>query len=259
MSDRQEPDFAALYDAHPDYAARREAGSLAQAQIDIEVRQFKLPWLLQQLPPGEPLGDVIEIGCATGELIGSLPADGGRRIGVDISPHNVQAARERFARVEFVAGDFRTLGLPPVRTVILSDVREHVPDDTDFLRAAARLGDQVLVNLPLEDNWLNRQRRYGPDDVSGHLRCYSLADGLALFAQSGLEPVAYRQVWIHETDAEAARRRLRRERLGSAWSGSPPARLAKQAVHGLAVAWPAFGRRLYASNLFAALRRRQRP
>lgn len=259
MAQRPEPDFAALYDAHPDYAARRESGSLAQAQIDIEVRQFKLPWLLQLLPPGEPLGDVIEIGCATGELIGSLPDDGGRRIGVDISAHNVQAARQRFARAEFVAGDFRTIGLPRGRTVILSDVLEHVPEDIDFLRAAAGLGERVLVNLPLEDNWLNRQRRYGPDDVSGHLRRYALADGLALFAQAGLETMAFRQVWIHETEAEAARRMLRRERLGSAWSGSPPVRWAKQAVHGVAVAWPAFGRRLYASNLFAALRRRQRP
>lgn len=255
MSEAPEPDFAALYDEHPDYAARRAHGSLAQAQIDIEVRLFKLPFLRAQLFPGEELGDTIEIGCATGELIGSLPP-GGRRIGIDIAPGNVQAARERFAQVQFLAGDFRTLALPHGHTVILSDVLEHVPDDTDFLRAAAALGERVLVNLPLEDNWLNRGRRYGADDVSGHLRRYGLAEGLALFERAGLEVLRYQRVWIHETAADAARQALRRERLGSAWSGPAPLRLAKRGVHGLATAWPAFGRRLYASNLFAALRRR---
>lgn len=46
--------------------------------------------------------------------------------------------------------------------VIVSDVIEHVPDDAGFLRSAAGLGQIVLVNLPLEDNWLNDRRNYGP-------------------------------------------------------------------------------------------------
>lgn len=253
-------DFSALYDAHPEYVARRAAGSLEQAQVDIEVRLFKLPQLMALLPPGRVLGSAVEIGCATGELIGALPvAPGGRKLGIDISPANVAAARVRFPMLEFHCGDFRELRGEAFDAVVMSDVLEHVPDDAGFLRDASALGEIVLVNLPLEDNWLNRSRAYGPDDVSGHLRRYALADGLALFARAGLEVVAHARVWVHETETEPARRALRRERLGAAYSGSWPARTLKGAVFGAAAAVPPIGRCLFASNLFAAARRRRVP
>ena len=252
---KQPVDFSALYDEHPEYVARRAGGSIEQAQVDIEVRLFKLPQLLKVLPAGPPLQRVLEIGCATGELIAAMPA--ARRVGLDISAANVAAARARFPEVEFHCGDFRGAGLSGFDAVILSDVLEHVPDDAEFLRDAAQLGDLVLVNLPLEDNWLNDRRAYGPNDVSGHLHRYSLVDGLALFDRAGLDVIAHAQVWVHETPTDAARRALRRERLGAAYSGSAAVRVAKQLVFAAAGAVPAFGRRLFASNLFAAARLRQ--
>ncbi len=247
-------DFAALYDDHPEYIARRAAGSIEQARVDIEVRLFKLPGLLNALPAGHTLRSALEIGCATGELIAAMPA--ARRVGLDISPANITAARMRFPEVEFHCADFRSAGFARFDAVVMSDVLEHVPDDAEFLREAARLGELVLVNLPLEDNWLNDRRAYGPDDVSGHLRRYSLADGLALFDRAGLEVLHSARVWIHETPADAARRALRSQRLGAAHAGAWPARWAKRMVFGAATAVPAFGRRLLASNLFAAARRR---
>ena len=247
-------DFSALYDEHPEYVARRAAGSIEQAQVDIEVRLFKLPGLMQVLPAGQRLHRVLEIGCATGELIAAIPAE--QRVGLDISAANVAAARARFPMVEFHCGDFRDSGLSGFDAVILSDVLEHVPDDAGFLRDAAQLGEIVLVNFPLEDNWLNDRRAYGPDDVSGHLRRYTAADGLALFERAGLDVLGHARVWIHETPADAARRALRRERLGAAYSGAAPVRLAKQLLFATAAAMPAFGRHMFASNLFAAARRR---
>ena len=247
-------DYSALYDEHPEYVARRAAGSIEQAQVDIEAKLFKLPGLMGVIPAGRSLNRVLEIGCATGELIAAMPA--AQRVGLDISAANIDAARTRFPEVEFHCGDFRGADLAGFDAVVMSDVLEHVPDDAEFLRDAAQLGDLVLVNLPLEDNWLNDRRAYGPDDVSGHLRRYSLADGLALFDRAGLDLLAHRQVWIHETPADAARRALRRERLGAAHAGSLPARWAKQLVFSTATAVPAFGRRLFASNLFAAARLR---
>lgn len=253
-------DYSALYDEHPEYVARRASGSFEQAQIDIEVRLFKLPQLMRLLPPGRVLGSVLEIGCATGELIAALPLpSGGRKLGMDISAANVAAARARFPEVEFRCGDFREARGEPFDAVIMSDVLEHVPDDVAFLRDAAALGETVLVNLPLEDNWLNRNRAYGPDDVSGHLRSYSLADGLALFERAGLDVTAFAQVWVHETATEPARRALRRERLGAGYAGAWPQRTVRQAVFATASAIPAFGRRLFASNLFAAARKRASP
>ena len=253
-------DFAALYDDHPEYIARRRSGSFEQAQIDIEVRLFKLPNLMRLLPVGQALGSVLEIGCATGELIGAVPVRaGGRKLGIDISAASLAVASARFPEVEFRCGDFRAVPADAFDAVIISDVIEHVPDDDAFLRDAAALGRVVLLNLPLEDNWLNRKRRYGADDVSGHLRKYTLADGLALVERAGLEVVAQTQVWVHETPAELARRALRRERLGAAFSGAWPARTLRRAVFATATALRPVGRRLFASNLFVAVRTRRAP
>ena len=175
---------------------------------------------------------------------------------MDISAANVAVARERYPEIEFRCGDFRNEPAEMFDVVVLSDVLEHVPDDDAFLRAAAARGKVVLLNLPLEDNWLNRKRRYGPDDVSGHLRKYSLADGLALVERAGLELVSQAQVWVHETAAEPARRALRQQRLGAAFSGAWPARTLRRAVFAAVGAAPPLGRRLFASNLFVAARAR---
>lgn len=250
-------DFATLYDEHPEYVARRRGGSFEQAQIDIEVRQFKLPNLLGLLPEPRALASVLEIGCATGELIAAIPVSkGGRRVGLDISAANIAVARERHPGIEFRSTDFRDGPSELFDAVVLSDVLEHVPDDREFLRAAAAFGRVVLLNLPLEDNWLNRCRRYGPDDVSGHLRRYTLTEGLAMVEDAGLEVLAQARVWIHETPAETSRRVLRRERMGAAFAGGLLGRTLRRAVFGAALALPPLGRRLFASNLFIAARYR---
>jgi SAM-dependent methyltransferase len=244
-------EWAALYDRHPEYASRRQDDSWEQAQIDLEVRLFKVPHLAAVLGP-EPARSLLEIGCATGELTAAFPVvPGGSRLGLDISPLNVAAARTRFAGCCFEAGDFRQLSVPHADVVLLSDVLEHVPDDAGFLAAAARLGDRVLVNLPLERNWLNRRRQYGAEDVSGHLRAYDLRDGLALFERAGLRLLRWQQVWIHETAAEPARRQLRRQRRGQAYAGGVLGRSLRSAVFAAAAAATPLGRRLFASNLFA--------
>lgn len=198
-------DFGALYDAHPEYVARRLAGSFEQAQIDIEVMLFKMPQLLTVWPEARAARSTLEIGCATGELLAAMPiAEGGRKVGIDISASNVAVAAERHPGIEFRCCDFRTQASETFDIVILSDVLEHVPDDREFLRDAAALADVVLLNLPLEDNWLNSGRRYGPDDVSGHLRRYCLADGFALVAAAGLEVLGQNRAWVHESPAAAA-------------------------------------------------------
>jgi hypothetical protein len=134
--------------------------------------------------------------------------------------------------------------------VVLSDVLEHVPDDAAFLADAARLAPRVLLNLPLEDNWLNRGRAYGPHDVSGHLRAYSRAQGLDLVQRAGLQALNWQQVWIHETPAEGLRRDLRARRFGQAYAGGPLGRRVRQLVFTTASAIRPLGRALFASNLF---------
>lgn len=244
-------DFSQLYDSHPEYDARRRENSAERAQIQLEVEYFKLPHLLRQLN-GERIRSVLEIGCATGELIAAFPIiEGGVRMGIDISPRNIDAARERFPFVQFQSGDFRQLDLPKFDVVILSDILEHVLDDANFLFDASNLATQVLVNLPLECNWLNRNRSYGPADISGHLRSYDLNQGLDLFRRAGLEVRSWQRVWIHETEAEKLRRNLRAQQHGRAYAGGPVGSAIRQSISAMATAFPPLGRRLFASNLFA--------
>jgi SAM-dependent methyltransferase len=255
LPDPDSVDFAALYDKHPEYIARRDTGSFEQVRTDLVVRLFKLPGLLGVLPATQKLRRVVEIGCATGELIAAVPVEsGGERVGLDIAPANIAAARLRFPSVHFLSGDFRVAGLLNFDAVIISDVLEHVSDDAAFLRDAARLGDIALVNLPLEDNWFNARRAYGPDDVSGHLRRYSLHQGLALFDRAGVEVLKYERIWLHETPAESAYRALRREWQGSAYSGMWPMALVRSWVSATATVVRPVGRRVFSSNLFAAAR-----
>lgn len=248
----QSVDFAALYDQHGEYAARRVAGSFEQAQVLLEATEFKIPNLLGLLPTNKMLESVLEIGCATGELIANFPvANGGRRTGCDISPANIEAASARYAETHFYAGDFANMPATQFEGVILSDVLEHVEDDVGFLQRAADLGSYTLVNLPLEDNWLNDRRAYGPGDHSGHLRRYSLQQGLNLFRHAGLKILSHRQVWIHEAAIDAKRRELRQRYFGHGFAGSMPTRLTKHGILTMARLSKPFGRRLFASNLFA--------
>jgi SAM-dependent methyltransferase len=243
-----------LYDDNPEYVARRDASSHSARQIDLEVRRFKVAGLLAVLPPDFGYRRVTEIGCATGELLAAFPGRDGTdtvKKGFDISPLNVAAARSRYPHIEFVAGDFRA-SEDRADIVILSDILEHVPDDVGFLRAAALRGAVVLINLPLEVNWLNARRKYGLQDPSGHLRTYSLQQGFDLLSAAGLEILHWRQLWSHETQYDCERRSLRRECLGHAYSGGPATRVVKGVLHTLARAAPTFGRRLYPSNLFVS-------
>jgi hypothetical protein len=111
----------------------------------------------------------------------------------------------------------------------------------------------LLVNLPLEDNWLNRDRQYGPDDVSGHLRRYTLQQGFELFEHAGLHVMKWAQRWIHESDCEPQRRELRKDALGRRYTGGAAANIVKAATYAMARNVRPFGRRLFASNLFASL------
>jgi len=250
-----ETDYSALYDGHPEYAARRQSDSFERVRVDLEVQYFKLPYLLELVEDWRPR-TALEIGCATGELIARFPVlNDGLRTGVDISERNIDAARQRFPHVSFYAGDFRHLNLEQADALILSDILEHVPDDSAFLKDAARLGRRVLINLPLECNWLNRGRAYGPQDVSGHLRAYTLEQGLAMIESAGLRIDRWQRIWFHETPAERYSRELRKQYFGQAYAGGTLGRMGRQAAYVLADRVRPVGRRLFSSNLFAVAER----
>jgi SAM-dependent methyltransferase len=248
-------DLGDMYDRSREYVSRRDPQSYEALRIQLEVAQFKIPNLISVLPTGFKYEHVIEVGCATGDLLAAFPPrleiQSLRKVGFDVSILNIRTARERYSNIEFLDSDFNDYdGRADI--VILSDVLEHLPNDLGLLQRAGKVATVVLVNLPLEDTWINRRREYGLNDSSGHLRAYSLSQGLALMERAGLKIVSWKRVWSHETDYDVHRRRLRARYLGHAYSGNFAWRLGKSAIHSVARAVLPFGRRLYPSNLFVS-------
>lgn len=79
----------------------------------------------------------------------NVPLD--QRTGFDISPKNIEVARQRFPDANFFVQDIFTYEGEPFDMVILGDIVEHIPDDVGFLRRCAQLGRYILLNLPLEN------------------------------------------------------------------------------------------------------------
>jgi hypothetical protein len=112
---------------------------------------------------------------------------------LDISSENIKVARDLYPGGTFFQGTiddfntvFRNKAFTKFDLVILSDIIEHVPDDLRFLSAVKEISSYVLINLPLEKCYKNRNRKYGMEDPSGHLRCYDKKEALSLISKAGL-------------------------------------------------------------------------
>ncbi len=250
---KKEIDFSALYDEKiVEYVQRRDPDSYSARRIVLEVQEFKIPNLMSVIPIGFKYESIAEIGCATGELIATFPgANIKRRIGFDLSKKNIATAKARFPGTTFCSDDFRSFP-EHFDIVILSDILEHVPDDAQFLRDAAKLGKLILVNLPLEKCLTNLCRNYGPEDSSGHLRKYSFVDGMKLFEEAGLAVLELQRTWVLESRYELQRQQLNKDMFGSEFTGSAPVRFAKRTVFNFCIAVQIVGRVIFPSNLFAS-------
>ena len=76
------------------------------------------------IPPG---ASVLEVGCATGGLLAAL--EGGRRVGVDLSPRMIEVASRRHPDVEFHVGSLDDVpSLPPFDYVVLDNLVDYVAE-----------------------------------------------------------------------------------------------------------------------------------
>src|SRR5271157_2040680 len=124
---------------------------------------------------------VLDIGCGTGRLAAQIASMGNEVVGMDSDNGAAIYAPKEFKKVRppgkarFVRADATRAGrIFPAGSfdvIILSDVLEHVPDDSGLIGACARLlrkGGVLLVSVPAHA-WL-----WGPHDLAcGHVRRYS--------------------------------------------------------------------------------------
>lgn len=107
--------------------------------------------------PGER---VLDIGCGLGALTYDVAEKAEAYvIGIDLSADNISQARERYAhpRIEYLVGDApQELPDRPFDVVILSNVLEHLPERSEFLRRVQEFAhpSRFLIRVPLfEREW----------------------------------------------------------------------------------------------------------
>lgn len=188
-------DFKKFYEEQSDYKAFREDPD-RQNEYRIKT-DWKARQLVSLLPAGTDPENILEIGCAMGILLNNIAERLSVKdyYGLDISEKNIDKARTLFPEGHFYQGvvdEFARLmssefSFSKFDLVILSDIIEHIPDDLGFMKSVSRISRLVLVNLPLEKAFKNRNRNYGESDHSGHLRCYDEKDAFHLFTNAGYE------------------------------------------------------------------------
>ncbi len=138
--------------------------------------------VLRVLPPG---GRVLDLGCASGGLLGELEGRAGFRAGVELSP--VAAARAAEVADQVVTASIPSeLPFEPASfdVVVCADVLEHVVDSEAALAWASRWcrpGGAVVISIPNVANWQARLRllcgRWDYEDCglfdNGHLRFFT--------------------------------------------------------------------------------------
>ncbi len=97
-----------------------------------------------------PEASVLEIGCGTGELLKHLQC--ARKVGVDLDPERIAAARVNVPDAEFLVADGNSVELSETfETVILSDTINYVPDVQSLLanlRSISTPATRLIITLP---------------------------------------------------------------------------------------------------------------
>jgi len=188
-----------LYDVHPAYMGRRDLDSEFRKKYLNEIDFWKIKYLAPLLNKRMEINTIVEVGSATGDLIGRFPINVPlqNRYGIDFSFNNISAAEELYPEVNFYCGTFEKFVQEKGKNlsldiVILSDILEHVKNDCELLKKAGDNSRYVLLNLPLEKCLRTVFRSYGERDLAGHLRAYSLKDAFRLIDCAKLKIMDYK-------------------------------------------------------------------
>jgi SAM-dependent methyltransferase len=214
-------DFRKFYDGQKDYSAFRND---QEKRVEYEIKvKWKAERLVKLIPSDFAVDNILEIGCAMGILLNNIAERLSVRniFGIDISGENIKVAKELFPDSIFYQGTIEDLksiieskALPRFDMVILSDIIEHIPDDLKFLGNVKEISSSVVVNLPLEKCFRNRHRKYGEDDLSGHLRCYNRQMAEVLMKEAGFKIInSFTANALRDKDIFRIYHKDRRERL----------------------------------------------
>lgn len=187
-------DFASFYNEQPDYAEFRNDPE--RREYYSVVVNWKVNNLVRLMPAKLKPSNILEVGCAFGVLLNNMGDKLGvkNRTGIDIASTNIDVANSLYPDCTFFRGTLgeflRENGGQKFDLVVLSDIVEHIPEDEDFMREVGTVAEYALLNLPLEKSFTTRNRQYGEQDPSGHLRSYDRKDAENLVTKAGFQIVS---------------------------------------------------------------------
>ena len=163
---------------------------------------------------------VLDIGCGIGALSFDLAEKSGANVsGIDLDPENIKIARENYShsKIVYQQGDVLTFSLDGAfDTIILSNVLEHLPNRSQFLRETVERirPSRILLRVPVfERDWRVPLKQelgidYRLDDT--HLTEYTLESFAAEMAAAALlvihQEVRWGEIWaeaVPETSANS--------------------------------------------------------
>ena len=224
------------FEWHPSYGVCSRCGCYVNRRPPLpddlkRIYSFDLYWSLRQRMKGQPAirqrvqndiadgrvaywlnlvkrygpssGQVIEVGCAHGVLLGELQQRGYTCIGVEPDTKTALWAAQNM-HVDVRAGFFPHVELPPCDLFLAFDVLEHSPDPVAFMQGAASLlrpNGLALIQTPIDR--YDVKPPFGErftsafDDVE-HLFLFTDRAMQELAQRSGLEVVSLAErLWLH--------------------------------------------------------------
>ncbi|MCF8296737.1 MAG: class I SAM-dependent methyltransferase [Saprospiraceae bacterium] len=187
-------DYKKKYENSEEYIDVRNKNSFSYQHYLNVLRNWKIKFLYKVIPNGTNINTILEVGCATGDLLANFPCKVAfsNRTGLDISEKNIKEAKNRYPEINFFSQPFEEFvkhKKEKFDLIILSDILEHVPNDVEMLKIAGENSKYVILNLPLEKCWEFKDREYGPNDFRGHLQAYDIDDARKLVKNAGLEVI----------------------------------------------------------------------
>lgn len=157
-----------------------------------------------------PLGEaVLEVGCGSGARASQTLADRYRLIGIDLSPQQVERAREQVPDGSFQVGDVTTIDLAPAsfRGVVALYVMGHVPT-AQHAEVYGRIvrwlepGGWFVANLPVSDSGDGIEE--GFLGVPMFFASHSAEENLRLLRGAGLDVVEASMVTEREVEDDGS-------------------------------------------------------
>ena len=106
---------------------------------------------------------VLDIGCGNGALTFDLAKKAKKVVGIDLNKKNIEIAREKFFRenIEYIHGDaLKNCPKEKFDVVVLSNILEHLPNRTEFLKSLKDKVDKFLIRVPMINrDWLTLYKK----------------------------------------------------------------------------------------------------